>query len=78
MPYHLTLNFQFQAQYENLMAMARERQKKLSETVQAYVLVREAAELAQWIKDKEQHAQIEDVGEDLEQVGERIIMRHTL
>lgn len=60
------------------MAMARERQKKLSETVQAYVLVREAAELAQWIKDKEQHAQIEDVGEDLEQVGEWIIMRHTL
>lgn len=58
-----------QAQYENLMAMARERQKKLSETVQAYVLVREAAELSQWIKDKEQHAQIEDVGEDLEQVS---------
>lgn len=50
------------------MAMARERQKKLSETAQAYVLVREAAELSQWIKDKEQHAQIEDVGEDLEQV----------
>lgn len=50
------------------MALARERQKKLSETVQAYVLVREAAELSQWIKDKEQHAQIEDVGEDLEQV----------
>ena len=48
--------------------MAQERHKKLSETVQAYVLVREAAELSQWIKDKEQHAQIEDVGEDLEQV----------
>ena len=48
--------------------MAQERVKKLSETVQAYVLVREAAELSQWIKDKEQHAQIEDVGEDLEQV----------
>lgn len=60
------------------MAMARERQKKLSETVQAYVLVREAAELAQWIKDKEQHAQIEDVGEDLEQVGELISMPNTL
>lgn len=56
------------------MAMARERQKKLSETVQAYVLVREAAELAQWIKDKEQHAQIEDVGEDLEQVSHLIVM----
>ena len=50
------------------MALARERQKKLSETVQAYVLVREAAELAQWIKEKEKHAQIEDVGDDLEQV----------
>lgn len=57
-----------QGQYKNLMAMAQERHKKLSETVQAYVLVREAAELSQWIKDKEQHAQIEDVGEDLEQV----------
>ncbi|XP_042885911.1 spectrin alpha chain-like [Penaeus japonicus] len=65
---------QIKGQYENLMAMARERQKKLSETVQAYVLVREAAELAQWIKDKEQHAQIEDVGEDLEQVSHLIVM----
>ena len=61
----------FQGQYENLMALSRDRQKKLSETVQACVLVREAAELAQWIKDKEQHAQIEDVGEDLEQVREQ-------
>ncbi|KAB7494812.1 Spectrin alpha chain [Armadillidium nasatum] len=59
---------QIRGQYENLMALARERQKKLSETVQAYVLVREAAELAQWIKDKEQFAKVEDVGEDLEQV----------
>lgn len=61
-----------QGQYKNLMALARERQKKLSETVQAYVLVREAAELSQWIKDKEQHAQIEDVGEDLEQVCDTV------
>jgi len=59
---------QIKGQYENLMSLANERQKKLTETVQAYVLVREAAELAQWIKDKEQHAQIEDVGDDLEQV----------
>ena len=51
------------------MSMARDRQKKLGETVQAYVLVREAAELANWIKDKEQFAQVEDVGEDLEQVS---------
>lgn len=32
------------------------------------MLVREAAELATWIKDKEMHAQVQDVGEDLEQV----------
>jgi len=50
------------------LALARERQEKLNETVKAYVLVREAAELANWIKDKEMHAQVQDVGEDLEQV----------
>jgi len=43
---------QIQAQYDQLLALARERQNKLSETVKAYVLVREAAELAAWIKDK--------------------------
>lgn len=50
------------------MGLAKERQHKLDETVKAYVLVREAAELASWIKDKENYAEVEDVGEDLEQV----------
>ncbi|KAF7280660.1 alpha spectrin isoform X1 [Rhynchophorus ferrugineus] len=59
---------QINAQYDRLLALARERQTKLNETVKAYVLVREAAELANWIKDKEMHAQVQDVGEDLEQV----------
>ena len=59
---------QIETQYDNLLALARERQNKLNETVKAYVLVREAAELATWIKDKENHAQVQDVGEDLEQV----------
>ncbi|XP_065169865.1 spectrin alpha chain isoform X2 [Atheta coriaria] len=59
---------QINGQYERLINSANERQKKLNETVKAYVLVREAADLANWIKDKEMHAQIEDVGEDLEQV----------
>jgi spectrin alpha len=61
---------QIQAQYDQLLALARERQNKLSETVKAYVLVREAAELAAWIKDKENYAEVQvaDVGEDLEQV----------
>ncbi|CAH0600848.1 unnamed protein product [Chrysodeixis includens] len=59
---------QIEGQYDNLLGLARERQNKLNETVKAYVLVREAAELATWIKDKEMHAQVQDVGEDLEQV----------
>lgn len=61
---------QINGQYDNLIALARERQNKLNETVKAYVLVREAADLATWIKDKESHAQITitDVGEDLEEV----------
>jgi spectrin alpha len=59
---------QIEAQYSELLQVARERQERLSETAKAYVLVREAAELAAWIKDKENHAQVQDVGEDLEQV----------
>lgn len=54
--------------YKNLMALGVERNNKLMQSCQAYRLVREASELGQWIKDKEQHAYIEDVGEDLEQV----------
>ncbi|KAL0276367.1 UNVERIFIED_CONTAM: hypothetical protein PYX00_003957 [Menopon gallinae] len=59
---------QIEAQYSHLLGLAKERQHKLDETVKAYVLVREAAELASWIKDKENYAEVEDVGEDLEQV----------
>nr|BAN20944.1 spectrin [Riptortus pedestris] len=59
---------QIEGQYKHLLDLARERQNKLNETVKAYVLVREAAELATWIKDKENHAQVQDIGEDLEQV----------
>ncbi|KAK9736583.1 Variant SH3 domain [Popillia japonica] len=59
---------QINSQYDRLLQSARERQNKLNETVKAYVLVREAAELTTWIKDKEMHAHVEDVGEDLEQV----------
>ncbi|KAK0179706.1 hypothetical protein PV327_005434 [Microctonus hyperodae] len=59
---------QIQGQYDDLLHLAHERQNKLNETAKAYVLVREAAELATWIKDKENHAQVQDVGEDLEQV----------
>lgn len=43
---------QIDSQYKHLLDLAKERQNKLNETVKAYVLVREAAELATWIKDK--------------------------
>uniref|UniRef100_T1IUQ9 Spectrin alpha chain n=1 Tax=Strigamia maritima TaxID=126957 RepID=T1IUQ9_STRMM len=59
---------QIEAQYENLLALGRERKQKLAEACKAYSLVREAADLGQWIKDKKQYANQEDVGEDLEQV----------
>merc|ERR1719264_2356406 len=41
---------------------------RLEETCQAYKLVREAQELSNWIRTKEQHATITDVSDDLEQV----------
>lgn len=59
---------QIEVQYENLLASGRERKSKLEEACRAYQLVREAAELTQWIKDKEQVAQVSEIGEDLEQV----------
>lgn len=49
---------QINAQYDRLLQLANERQNKLSETVKAYVILREGAELANWIKDKEMHAQV--------------------
>ena len=49
---HRCAVFSLQNQYQNLLALANERKNKLKETVKAYVLVREAAELSQWIRDK--------------------------
>lgn len=59
---------QIEDQYKHLLDLGRERNARLDEAVKAYQVVREAAELAQWIKDKEQFAQVETVGDDLEQV----------
>lgn len=54
--------------YESLLEHGRVRLADLIDAVQAYQLVREAADLTQWIKEKEQFAKIETVGDDLEQV----------
>ena len=59
--------------YENLLELGNIRRKRLDETCKAYQLVREAQELSNWIKTKEQHATIQDVSDDLKIKKENII-----
>lgn len=59
---------QIERQYESVVHLSREKMQRLTETYRAFQLVREANELASWIKTKEQHAQMQPVGDDLEQV----------
>ncbi|CAM1308149.1 SPTAN1 (predicted), partial [Pycnogonum litorale] len=59
---------QIDTQYENLMSLGRDRKKKLEDSCKAFMIVREAADLGNWIKDKEQVAVVQEVGDDLEQV----------
>lgn len=61
---------QIETQYANLLDLGNQRREKLQESCRAYQLVREAAELASWITEKEGIMIGEDVGEDLEQVEE--------
>ena len=56
--------------YANLLDLGNQRREKIKESCEAYQLVREAAELAAWITEKENIMVGEDVGEDLEQVEE--------
>lgn len=59
---------QIERLYDHLLEVGKQRLAQLEDSVKAYQVVREAADLAQWIKDKEQFAQVETVGDDLEQV----------
>lgn len=59
---------QLESYFSDLLRRGKERLAKLNDSVKAYQVVREAADLTQWIKDKEQFAQIETIGDDLEQV----------
>ncbi|XP_052834596.1 spectrin alpha chain isoform X3 [Octopus bimaculoides] len=61
---------QIETQYASLIDLADQRRTKLQESCRAYQLVREAAELASWITEKETIVVEHDVGEDLEQVEE--------
>ncbi|XP_060065678.1 spectrin alpha chain-like isoform X1 [Ylistrum balloti] len=61
---------QIETQYANLLDQGNQRREKLQESCRAYQLVREAAELASWITEKEGMMVGDEVGEDLEQVEE--------
>lgn len=52
------------------MDLANQRRENVQESNKAYQLVREAAELAAWITEKENSMAGEEVGDDLEQVEE--------
>lgn len=56
--------------YANLLDLTNQRWENLRESCKAYQLVREAAELAAWITEKENMMIGDEVGEDLEQVEE--------
>ena len=59
---------QIEKQYENIMNLGKERAKRLKETCKAYELVRDAAELSNWIKAQTNSPIVEEISEDLEQV----------
>ncbi|XP_076436788.1 spectrin alpha chain-like isoform X4 [Babylonia areolata] len=61
---------QIETQYANLLDLANQRRENVKESCKAYQLVREAAELAAWITEKENMMVEEEVGDDLEQVEE--------
>lgn len=58
------------SRYANLLDLANQRRENVKESCKAYQLVREAAELATWITEKENMMLGDGVGEDLEQVEE--------
>lgn len=56
---------QVEKRYADLLELGRRRKNKLEDTCKALQMTRKAAELAQWIKDKEQISNIEVVDDDL-------------
>ena len=59
---------QVEKQYELLMLMAGKRERHLKESLKAYSLIREAGDLENWIRQKEQHAEVPNVKDNFEQV----------
>merc|ERR1719427_2195242 len=61
--------------YDNLLELGGQRRKRLEETCQAYKLVREAQELSNWIKTKENVATIQDVGDEMVELEQVEVMQ---
>ena len=59
---------QIESQYQNLLALGRQRHNKLQEACDAHRLVREAADLTSWIADKEKIASETNLGETPDEV----------
>ena len=59
---------QIEKLYDSLINASKSRSEKLRESLNAFVLAREAQELAQWIREKQHFAAHQEIGEDLEQV----------
>ncbi|EYB99527.1 hypothetical protein Y032_0122g1099 [Ancylostoma ceylanicum] len=54
--------------YQRLMMLGETRKRKLEEACKGYQLLREANDLAEWIKSREAVAAQQEIGTDLEQV----------
>lgn len=59
---------QIETEYERLLSLGRQRSDKLQEACDAHRLVREAADLTDWISDKEKIAGEERLGESPDEV----------
>ncbi|VDP10579.1 unnamed protein product [Soboliphyme baturini] len=59
---------QIEQLYRHLMELGSQRRKKLEESCKGYQLLRQANELADWIRAKEQIATSHEIGQDLEEV----------
>uniref|UniRef100_A0A1I8B6Y0 Spectrin alpha chain n=1 Tax=Meloidogyne hapla TaxID=6305 RepID=A0A1I8B6Y0_MELHA len=59
---------QIEDQYQRLMVLGDQRKRKLEEACKAYQLLREANDLAEWIKSRETVASQQEIGQDLEHV----------
>ncbi|KAL3092945.1 hypothetical protein niasHS_004972 [Heterodera schachtii] len=59
---------QIEDQYKRLLMLGEQRKRKLEEACKAYQLLREANDLAEWIRSRETVASQQEIGQDLEQV----------